>query len=356
MIPAAVAEAVASVTPIDASFEAEARERLDSLTKPPGSLGRLEDLATRVAVIQHDVRPSLPVRSVVLMAADHGVTAQGVSPYPREVTAQMVANFLAGGAAICQLARHAGASLVLVDMGVDADLPAHASLISAKVARGTADLSTGPAMTDAQCETAFLEGYRIARELAESGSAMIATGEMGIGNTTAAAALASALTGAAVADVVGPGAGLDAAGVSHKREIVQRALAVNADAIAEGPFETLAAVGGLEIAGLAGVVVGAASVRVPVVADGFISGAAALAATRIAPDSAGYLFTSHRSAEPGHRVVLEALGIPPVLELDMRLGEGTGAVLAMEVIDAACVCMSGMATFAEAGVSGGEDA
>jgi nicotinate-nucleotide--dimethylbenzimidazole phosphoribosyltransferase len=356
VIPAVIAETIGLIAPVDTSFEAAARARLDSLTKPPGSLGRLEDLAARVAVIQHDVRPRLYIKAVVLMAADHGVTAQGVSPYPSEVTAQMVENFMAGGAAICQLADHAGANLILVDVGVDGDLKSRPQLLQSKVARGTKDLSLGPAMTREETAEAMLTGVRVAQGLAGDGTGVIATGEMGIGNTTAAAALTCALTGADPADVVGPGTGLDAAGVAHKVDVVRRALEVNAGAIAAGPFDALAAVGGLEIAGLAGVVIGAASAGIPVIADGFISGAAALAAVRMAPDSAGYLFTSHRSAEPGHRVVLEALGIEPVLDLDMRLGEGTGATLAMEIIDAACVCMSGMATFGEAGVSGSEDA
>ena len=197
------------------------------------------------------------------MAADHGVTAQGVSPYPREVTAQMVLNFVAGGAAICQLARHASAELILVDVGVDAELPAHPRLIHAKVAPGTADLSVGPAMTPEQAAEALLTGVRMALGLAEDGATMLATGEMGIGNTTAASALTCALTGADPVDVVGPGTGLDAAGVAHKREVVARGLEVNAAAIAESPFEALAAVGGLEIAGLAGVVIGAATAGIP---------------------------------------------------------------------------------------------
>jgi nicotinate-nucleotide--dimethylbenzimidazole phosphoribosyltransferase len=355
VIPGSVSEAIGLIAPVDMGFEATARKRLDSLTKPPGSLGRLEDLAARVAVIQHAVRPRLLIKAVVLMAADHGVTAQGVSPYPREVTAQMVENFITGGAAICQLADHAGANLILVDVGVDADLPSRPQLLHARVARGTRDLSLGPAMTPEEAAEALLVGARVARGLAGDGTGVIAAGEMGIGNTTAAAALTCALTGADPAGVVGPGTGLDAAGVAHKTEIVRRGLEVNAAAIARGPFDALAAVGGLEIAGLAGVVIGAASAGIPVIADGFISGVAALAAVRMAPDAAGYLFTSHRSAEPGHRVVLEALGIEPVLDLDMRLGEGTGAALAMEIVDAACACMSGMATFGEAGVSGNDD-
>ena len=353
MTASTVSGLIASITPVDAAWEAVARARLDSLTKPPGSLGRLEDLAAKVAVVQQTERPQLAYRDMVLMAADHGVTAQGVSPFPREVTAQMVGNFLAGGAAINQLARHANAGLTLVDIGVDADLPSHPNLIHAKVARGTADLSTGPAMTAEQCEQAVLVGAQLAQGLAAAGAAIIGTGEMGIGNTTAAAALTAALTGAAPESVVGRGTGLDDAGVAHKAAVVAESLRVNAGATVD-PLEALAAFGGLEIAGLAGVVLGAASAGVCVVADGFISGAAALAAVRMAPAAAGYLFASHRSAEPGHTVVLEALGLEPVLDLDMRLGEGTGAALAIEIIDAACACMSGMATFAEAGVSGNE--
>jgi len=333
--------------------EREAWARLDSLTKPPRSLGLLEELAARLATLQGTDRPAVARKAIVLMAGDHGVTAEGVSPYPSEVTAQMVANFVAGGAAINQLAKHAGASLVLVDVGVASDLPVHAGVIHARVAPGTANMAVGPAMTRAQALEAIGVGIDTVADLVADGVVLVGTGEMGIGNSTAAAAVVSALTGVDPAGVVGPGTGLDDAGVRHKAAVISRALAVNSPDATDA-LDVLAKVGGLEIAGLAGVVIGAASRGVPVVSDGYISGAATLAALRLAPAAAPWVFASHRSSEPGHRVVLEALGLRPVLELDMRLGEGTGAALAMELLDAACAMMSGMSTFEEAGVSGKE--
>jgi nicotinate-nucleotide--dimethylbenzimidazole phosphoribosyltransferase len=315
-----IASTIAGIPAPAAGAELRAWERLESLTKPPGSLGRLEEIAARIATLRDDVRPRVPRKAIVLMAADHGVTEENVSPYPQEVTAQMVANFVAGGAAINQLARHVGATLTLIDMGVATPL---------------AD-SEG--------------GVEAARALADDGVDLIGTGEMGIGNTTAAAAVTSVLTGVPPERVVGPGTGTAADGVRHKAFVVKRAIARNTPDRADA-LDVLAKVGGFEIAGLAGVVIGAAAAGVPVVADGFISGAATLAALRLAPAAAPWVLASHRSAEPGHRVVLEALGLIPVLDLDMRLGEGTGAALAMGIIDAACVMMSGMATFAEAGVT-----
>ncbi|MDO8916310.1 MAG: nicotinate-nucleotide--dimethylbenzimidazole phosphoribosyltransferase [Coriobacteriia bacterium] len=338
----------------DPGAETAAWARLDSLTKPPRSLGVLEELAARLATLQGTDRPAVARKSIVLMAGDHGVTAEGVSPYPSEVTAQMVANFVYGGAAINQLAKHAGASLVLVDVGVASPLPVREGVIHARVADGTANMAKGPAMSRDEALAAISVGIETVRGLHADGVDLIGTGEMGIGNTTAAAAVVSALTGADPADVVGPGTGLDDQGVAHKVDVVRRALALNAPD-ADDALDVLAKVGGLEIAGLAGVVIGAASLGVPVVADGYISGAATLVAIRLAPAAAPWVFASHRSSEPGHRVVLDALGLRPVLELDMRLGEGTGAALAMELLDAACAMMSGMATFAEAGVTGRED-
>ncbi len=348
-------ELIATIQPVDEGFEGAARERLDSLTKPPGSLGRLEDLAARVAIVQRNVKPSGSPSAIVLMAGDHGVVAEGVSPYPQDVTWQMVANFSAGGAAINQLAGHARCTLVLVDVGVVADTSAFTGVVQAKVMAGTANMASGPAMTREEAAAAIMVGVRIAQDLHAQGVVMLGTGEMGIGNTTAASALTAAYTGADVAAVVGRGTGLDDAGVARKVEVIERALAVN-DVDGLDALGVLSAVGGLEIAGMAGVMIGAASVGACVVADGFISGAAALAATRLCPAVSGYLFPSHRSAEPGHAVVLDALGLQPVLELDMRLGEGTGAALAIEIIDAACDVMRGMATFAEAGVSGADEA
>ena len=345
-----IAEAIASIPAPDASWEERAWARLDSLTKPPRSLGYLEELAQRLAVLQGSERPSIPRKTIVLMAGDHGVTAHGVSPYPSEVTAQMVANFVEGGAAINQLATHAGANVLVVDVGVAHDLPSADGLLAARVRNGTADMTQGAAMTREQAAAAVRVGIRVVGDLVREGVDIVGTGDMGIGNTTASAAVVSVLAGADPAQVVGPGTGLDPAGVARKADVVRRAIEVNGPDVAD-PLDVLAKVGGLEIAGLAGVVIGAASCGVPVVSDGYISGAATLAALRLAPAARPWAFASHRSAEPGHRLVLEVLGLRPVLELDMRLGEGTGAALAIEVMDAACAVMSGMATFAEAGVS-----
>jgi nicotinate-nucleotide--dimethylbenzimidazole phosphoribosyltransferase len=346
--------AIAAIPVPDTGWDARAWARLDSLTKPPRSLGLLEEIAQRVAVLQQTERPALARKAIVLMAGDHGVTAQGVSPYPSEVTAQMVANFASGGAAINQLARHAGARVVVVDVGVANELPLDTGVVRARVANGTADMSVGPAMTREQALAAIRVGIDQVRALAQDGLDLVGTGDMGIGNTTASAAITSVLTGVDPSDVVGRGTGLDDAGVARKAEVIRRAIAVNVPDPADG-LDVLAKVGGLEIAGLAGVVIGAASLGIPVVSDGYISGAAALIALAIAPAAKPWVFASHRSAEPGHRIVLEALGLRPVLELDMRLGEGTGGALAMELMDAACAVMSGMATFAEAGVTDRED-
>ncbi len=338
----------------DASWEERAWARLDSLTKPPRSLGYLEDVAQRLAVLQRTEKPSVRRKAIVLMAGDHGVTAQGVSPYPSEVTAQMVANIAAGGAAINQLAKHAGAQVLLVDVGVANPLPNAYGVVRARVADGTADMSQGPAMTRDETLSAIRVGIEEVAALAEEGLDLVGTGEMGIGNTTASAAITSVLTCVDSADVVGPGAGLDDEGIRHKIDVVRRAIEVNIPDPLDA-LDTLMKVGGLEIAGIVGVVLGAASLGIPVVSDGYISGAAALVALHMAPAIRPWLFASHRSAEPGHAVVLEALGVRPVLQLDMRLGEGTGAALAMELMDAACAVMSGMATFAEAGVAERED-
>ncbi|MBN2404211.1 MAG: nicotinate-nucleotide--dimethylbenzimidazole phosphoribosyltransferase [Coriobacteriia bacterium] len=345
---------VDSITPPDASYATDAWTRLDSLTKPPRSLGKLEELAARMAVIQHCTKPVAGPMAIALMAGDHGVVAEGVSPYPQDVTAQMVANFSAGGAAINQLAEHVGARLILVDVGVIGDLMRTAGVRHAKVRAGTRNMAQEPAMTREEVSQAMLVGVDLARELAGAGVRTIGTGEMGIGNTTAASALAAAYAGLDPADVVGRGTGLDDAGVAHKAEVIARALDVNAVSDLDA-LGVLAAVGGLEIAAMAGVFIGAAAAGIASVSDGFISGAALLAATRICPACAPYAFPSHRSVEPGHAAILEALALKPVLELDMRLGEGTGAALAMGVIEASCKVMSGMATFGDAGVSNREE-
>ncbi len=347
-------ETITAIPVPDEEWGPRAWARLDSLSKPPRSLGLLEELAQRLAVLQRTDHPAVPRKAIVLMAGDHGVAAQGVSQYPSEVTAQMVANFSAGGAAINQLARHAGATVRVVDVGVANELLVTDGVVQRRVADGTADMSKGPAMTREQVLAAIRVGIEQVVGLAREGVDLIGTGDMGIGNTTAAAAITSALTRVDPAQVVGPGTGLDEQGVAHKTKIIRRAMAVNAPDPTDA-LDVLAKVGGLEIAGLAGVVIGAASQGIPVVSDGYISGAATLAALGVAPAARPWVFASHRSAEPGHAIVLRALGLRPVLELDMRLGEGTGAALAMEIMDAACAVMSGMATFGEAGVSERED-
>lgn len=341
---------IASVAPVAPDAQAPARARLDQLTKPPGSLGRLEEIAAQVAGVQGTDRPSVAKKAIVIAAGDHGVVAEGVSPYPQDVTWQMVANFSARGAAINQIAASVGADVLVYDVGVAADVAQFDGVIVRKVAPGTQNMALGPAMTREECAQAVLVGVEAARELAEQGYSLVGTGEMGIGNTTAASALTSTFAGAAPEEVIGRGTGLDDRGLQHKAEVVRRALEVNRvrelDALG-----VLAAVGGLEIAALAGVVIGCAEAGVTVISDGFISGAATLAAVALCPACRDYVLPSHLSVEPGHAHVLRALGLAPVLELDMRLGEGTGAALAMGIVDAACRMLSGMATFAEAGIS-----
>lgn len=334
----------------DEAAMAAARARLDRLTKPPGSLGRLEELAITLAGITGDPCPRFPRKAVIVMAADHGVAAEGVSAYPQAVTAQMVANFLAGGAAINVLARCAGARVAVVDVGVAADLPPHPDLISRKVAPGTRNLVEGRAMTEAEALAAIAVGIEVvAREL-ERGLDLVATGDMGIANTTASSAIVAAITGRSAADVTGRGTGIDDAGLAHKVSVVERALAVNRPRPAD-PLGVLASVGGLEIAGLVGVILGAAARRIPVLLDGFIAGAAALVATELCPLARDYLVAAHRSVEIGHRVILDRIGLEPFLTLDLRLGEGTGAALLMPLVDDALAILAEMATFETAGVS-----
>jgi nicotinate-nucleotide--dimethylbenzimidazole phosphoribosyltransferase len=337
------------IPPLDEAAMREASSRQDRLTKPAGSLGRLEELSVRLAGMTGRLDPPLRNAVVFTLAADHGVSAEGVSAYPREVTPQMVLNFLHGGAAINVLARQVGARVVVADIGVDAELPAHPELHAVKVRRGTANIARGPAMSLQEAGDAVEVGRRLVREQQDLDVAL--TGDMGIGNTTASAALICAITGLEPVMVVGRGTGVDDAGLQRKLAAVRRALEINEAELAKGTMETLAAVGGLEIAGLAGVVLEAAEQRKPVIIDGFISGAAALVASAIEPRVTGYLIASHRSQELGHRAVLEQLGLQPLLDLDLRLGEGTGAALALPIVRAAVALLNEMATFDEAGVS-----
>jgi nicotinate-nucleotide--dimethylbenzimidazole phosphoribosyltransferase len=344
-----IEDLIACIEPLNDNFVEQASKHLDQLTKPPGSLGKLEAIAKQVAGITGEVMPQFEKKAVVVMAGDHGVCEEGVSAFPAEVTPQMVLNFLYGGAAVNVLARHAGAEVVCVDIGVNADLE-HPNLVSRKVKKGTSNIARTAAMTRDEAVQAILVGADIVEVLVGRGYRLFATGEMGIGNTTPSAAILCALTGLEPEVVVGRGTGIDDEKWLHKQAVVKRALEVN-EVHGDDPLEVLAKVGGLEIAGLVGVILGAASHRCPVVVDGFISSVAALVAARLVPLSASYMIASHLSQEQGHRSTLDAIGLSPVLQMDMRLGEGTGAVLAFSIIDAAGKIMKEMATFESAGVS-----
>ena len=339
-----------AVSPARRAEREAVRRHLDDLTKPPGSLGRLEDVALRLALILGDPPPSLRRRVVYVLAADHGVAKQGISAYPAEVTAQMCRNYVAGGAAINAFARAVGAEVVTVDVGVDADLGDLPGLVVRKVRRGTRDLTEGPAMTEEETLRAIAVGISLVRD-GDSLPDVVALGEMGIGNTTAASALTAAWTGAPAASVVGPGTGLDRERLGRKLRLVEQA--VTRVAGCPDPLHVLAEVGGLEIAGLAGVTLAAAAAGRPVVTDGFIATAAALAAGELCPTIRDYLFASHCSTEPGHRIQLSHLGLQPLFDLGLRLGEGTGAALALPWLEAAGALLREMATFSAAGVSSG---
>ena len=345
-------QTISRITALDAAAMAAARQRQDELTKPPGSLGRLERLAVQLAGITRSPAPRLRRKVVVIMAADHGVTVEGVSAYPSEVTAQMVHNFVRGGAAINVLARRAGASVVVVDIGVAAALPRDLPIVHRKIAFGTANLATGPAMTHEQTLEAIEVGLDVVADEHAGGAHVIALGEMGIGNTTPASAIVVALTGSAVEDVTGRGTGIDDATWRRKVSVIERALRANPVA-ADDPIGVLAGLGGLEIAGLVGVMLGAAANRMVVVLDGFITTAAALVAAALCPAVRGYLVAAHRSVERGHAAALEHLELEPLLALDLRLGEGSGAALALPLLDAALAIQDEMATFSEAGISSG---
>jgi nicotinate-nucleotide--dimethylbenzimidazole phosphoribosyltransferase len=345
-------DTIAAVGPLDAAAVAAARERQEALTKPSGSLGRLEDVSVQLAGIASQCPPPLPEPAVVaVFAADHGVHAQGVSPWPQEVTAQMVANFLASGAAVNAIAAQAGAAVCVVDVGVAADLPTAQGLLSRKVRPGTADMTEGPAMTLEEARLAVETGIKVAADLVDEGYRCLITGDMGIANTTASAALIAVFTGSTPALVTGRGTGIDDPTWARKVEVVRRALDLHRCDPAS-PLETLAAVGGLEHAALAGFILGGAARRVPVLLDGVIACAAAVAARAFAPQVTDYLIAGHLSTEPGALRALDALGLQPLLDLGMRLGEGSGAVLALPVVAAAARVLRDMATFDSAGVSG----
>jgi nicotinate-nucleotide--dimethylbenzimidazole phosphoribosyltransferase len=336
------------ITPPDEDWRSKARARLDTLTKPLGSLGRLEDLAAQLVAIRVEHLDAPLKKAAYVFAGDHGITVEGVSAYPSAVTQQMVLNYLAGGAAVNVLARLHGVALHVVDAGVDADFAGLEGMLHRKVARGTANMLYEPAMSEEQAAQALAVGLDLADEAAAAGVQVIAVGEMGIGNTTAASAITCALTGASPATATGRGTGLSDAAHAHKVAVVEGILRRHTS---REPMDLLRTMGGLEIAAITGMVLGAARHRVAIVTDGFISTAAAAIAVALAPHVQGYLIASHRSEEPGHGLLLESLNLTPILALKMRLGEASGAVLAMPLLDAAIALYAQMATFASAGVS-----
>ena len=344
-------EVRAGIRPLDAEAMAAARQRQAIMTKPAGSLGQLEDVSVQLAGLAGSCPPPLPEpAAVAIFAADHGVHAQGVTPWPQEVTAQMVANFLDGGAVVNAFAAQAGAEVVVVDVGVNAGLSQMPGLLPRKIGPGTADFTTGPAMTRDQAVAAIGVGIEVARDLVVAGNRCLLTGDMGIANTTASAALIAAFTGQDPASVTGLGTGVDSATLARKVEVVRVGLALHRPDPAD-PVGVLAAVGGYEHAALAGFIIAAAALRVPVILDGVIAGAAALAACTLAPDAVGCLLAGHRSVEPGHTVSLEHLGLHPLVDLELRLGEGTGALLALPIVQSACRALREVATFDSAGVT-----
>ena len=338
------------IKPLDEGAMAQARARQDMLTKPQGSLGRLEELSVQLAGIQSSPVPQIRHKAIITMAGDHGVVAEGVSAYPQEVTAQMVYNFLSGGAGINVIARQVGARIIVADMGVASELEADLQLLSRKVASGTRNMSLGPAMTGEEAIKAVETGIELVAVEVPRGLDVVGTGDMGIGNTTAGSAICAVMTGRPVAEVTGRGTGIAGRQLRHKVEVIEKALAVN-HPDPKQPLDVLAKVGGFEIGGLAGVMLGAAAHRVPVVIDGFISGAAALIAVALSPVLKDFIIPAHVSAEAGHQLLLRYLGLEPLLDLGMRLGEGTGAALGIFLAETAARTLGEMATFTEAGVA-----
>ncbi len=338
------------ISRVNSALSEEAQKRLDNLTKPPGSLGRLEEFARRIVAITGCKMPVLDKKVVFTFAGDHGIADEGVSAYPKEVTLQMVFNFLRGGAGINVLARQAGADVVVIDIGVDHDFGNVPGLVSRKVMRGTANMCKGPAMSRQQAEQCIRVGIDLAREYAEKGYRIFGTGDMGIGNTTPSSAIASVLTGTPVRDVTGRGTGITDESLQRKITIIEGCIAKNRPD-PKDPIDVLAKVGGAEIGGIAGLILGAACERIPVVVDGFISTAGAMIAYEIEPKTADYLFAGHSSVEIGQKAMLGKMGLAPILDLNLRLGEGTGAALAMMIIEAGTRIYREMATFGEAGVS-----
>jgi len=341
---------ISSIEPVNNSADSEVQKHLDSLTKPPGSLGRLEEIVKEFVRITGKTPPSISKKTIFIMAGDHGIAEEGVSAFPAEVTPQMVLNFLAGGAAINVLAKHAECETKVVDMGVNFKFDSSADLINKKIGMGTKNFAKEPAMTELELTTAIMAGIELAENAVKDGVDIIGTGDMGIANTTASTAIYSALFGFKPEDITGPGTGLDYKGMEHKSKVIQSAL--DKYAPFDSPLDILMKVGGFEIAGLVGLILGGAKNRIPVVVDGFISTAAAAVATATADKIKNKLFFAHASQEPGHAVILEKLGVKPILDFQMRLGEGTGGALAIPVIEGAIKIYNEMATFESASVSG----
>ena len=349
-----ISAAIEKIRGLNEDYVARAQKHLDSLTKPIGSLGLLESVAAQYVAWREEDRPEVARKAVYVFAGDHGICDEGISAYPREVTPQMVENFLAGGAGINVLSRHAGADVVVVDAGVDADFKEHPGLIRHKIRRGTRNFAREAAMTQEEVEAALMLGIELAQRAKREGRTLIALGEMGIGNTTSASAIVAMLTGASVERVTGMGTGLSNERTAHKAHVIDAALAMHfKDRIKalDDPLEILRRVGGLEIAAIAGMVLGAASERIAVVIDGFICTSGAAIACAMVPAAKAALFAGHQSEEPGHAIILSSMGLKPILQLGMRLGEGTGAVLSFNLIEASLKIYREMATFASAGVS-----
>jgi nicotinate-nucleotide--dimethylbenzimidazole phosphoribosyltransferase len=341
--------ACAAIEPASKEVMAQAQAKLNNLTKPLGSLGKLEMLAARTCAMRRTIAAKVEKKIILTFAGDHGVVAEGISAFPQEVTPQMVLNFLSGGAGVNVLARHVGAEVRVIDVGVAVPIEAE-GLRQCKVRFGTANMAKGPAMSIDEAVAAIGVGMAMAREAIDDGAEILGTGDMGIGNTTPSAALFAAMLPAKASEVTGRGTGIDDAMLQHKIAVIEQALAVNRERL-DSPLGVLAALGGLEIAAICGCILEAARSRIPVVVDGFISSAGALVAQRLAPHALDYCFFSHMSAEQGHRIFFEKMDLSPLLHLDLRLGEGTGAALTMNLVEAGLKIMNEMATFGEAGVS-----
>ena len=349
-----IRDTVESIEPVSSLRLKNAQIHLDSLTKPPGSLGLLEELAKRYTAIRDTDRPRINKKSVIVFAADHGVTEEGISAYPAEVTPQMVKNFLDGGAAINVLARQQSAEVLVIDIGVNHRFDPHSELLDRKIAFGTRNMAKEPAMTRVEAEESITIGIQLASQLAEKGVDLLATGEMGIGNTTASSAIFSLLSDLSVSEVTGRGTGIDDKTLNKKIAVIQQALDKH-NPNPEDPIDILAKVGGYEIGGIMGLLLGAAAKNIPIVVDGLISSAGAALAIKLNPSVKDYIFPSHRSVEPGQKVFFDLIETPPLFDLKMRLGEGTGAVLAFGLIEAAVKIYSEMATFQSAGITDRED-